>query len=101
MISALGPGLCYLQVTEEKAEVQRRPQPEGNRNLQAVLGLPGGPDGKESACNAGDLGSVPGLGRSPGKGSGYPLHYPCLENSVGRGAWWATYSSWGRRARHD
>ena len=46
--------------------------------------------GKESACNAGDLGSFPGLGRSPGEGNGHPLQYCCLENSVDRGAWWAT-----------
>ena len=47
-------------------------------------------DGKESACNAGDLGSIPGSGRSPGKGNGNPLQYSCLENSIDRGAWWAT-----------
>ena len=47
-------------------------------------------DGTESACNAGDLGSVPGSGRSPGGGNGNPLQYPCLENPTDRGAWWAT-----------
>ena len=46
--------------------------------------------GKKSACNAGDLGSIPALGRSPGEGNGYPLQYSCLENSMDRGAWWAT-----------
>ena len=46
------------------------------------LGLPGGSDGKESACNAGDLGSIPGLGRSSGEGKGYPLQYSSLENSM-------------------
>ena len=46
------------------------------------LGLPGGLAGKESTCNVGDLGSVPGLGRSPGEGDGYPLRYSCLENSM-------------------
>ena len=54
------------------------------------LGFPGGSDGKESTCNAGDLGLIPGLGRSPGEGKGYPLQYSCLENSVDRGAWQAT-----------
>ena len=54
------------------------------------LGFPGGSDGKEYACNAGDLGSVPGLGRSPGEGNGNPLQYSCLENSMDRGAWQAT-----------
>ena len=50
-------------------------------------GFPGGSDGKNSACNAGDSGSIPGLGRSPGEGNGDPLQYPCLENSMDRGAW--------------
>ena len=45
-------------------------------------GFPGGSDGKESACNAGDLGLIPGLGRSPGEGKGYPLQYFGLENSM-------------------
>ena len=54
------------------------------------LGFPGGSDGKESACNAGNLGSIPGLGRSPGEGKGYLLQYSDLENSMDRGAWWAT-----------
>ena len=49
----------------------------------------GGSDGKESTCNEGDLGSSPGLGRSPGDWNSYPLQY-CLENSVDRGAWQAT-----------
>ena len=47
-------------------------------------------DGKESACKAGDLGSIPGLGGSPGEGNGNPLQYSCLENAMDRGAWWAT-----------
>ena len=46
------------------------------------LGLPGGSDGKDSACNAGDLGSIPGLGRSLGEGKGYPFQYSGLENST-------------------
>ena len=45
--------------------------------------------GKELACNAGDLGLIPGLGRSPGEGNNYPIQYFCLENSVDRGAWQA------------
>ena len=47
-------------------------------------------DGKASACIAGDPGSIPGLGRSPGEGNGNPLQYSCLKNSMDRGAWWAT-----------
>ena len=50
-------------------------------------GLTGGSDGKVSAYNAGDLGSIPGLGRSPGEGNGNPLQYSCLENPVEGGAW--------------
>ena len=53
-------------------------------------GFPHSSVGKESACNAGDPGSVPGLGRSPGEGNGNPLQYSCLENSMDRGAWQAT-----------
>ena len=49
-----------------------------------------GSDGKESAYNAEDLGLIPDLGRSLGDGNGYPLQYSCLENSMDRGAWWAT-----------
>ena len=51
--------------------------------------LPHGSDGKKSACNTRDPGSIPGLGRSPGKGNGYPLQYSYLENSMGRGTWQA------------
>ena len=56
---------------------------------ERVQGFPGGSDGKESACNVGDLGSIPGSGRSPGEGKGNPLWYSCLENPMDRGAWWA------------
>ena len=47
-------------------------------------------DGKESLCSVGDLGSIPGLRRSPGERNGNPLQYFCLENPMDRGAWWAT-----------
>ena len=52
-----------------------------------MLGFPGGSDGKESACNAQDLGLIPGSGRSPGEGNGNPLQYSCLENPMDGGAW--------------
>ena len=52
--------------------------------------FPGGSEVKASACNAGDLDSIPGSGRSPGEGNGNPLQYSCLENPMDRGAWWAT-----------
>ena len=53
-------------------------------------GFPGGSEIKASACNVGDLGSIPGSGRSPGEGNGNPLQYSCLENPMNGGAWWAT-----------
>ena len=55
--------------------------------LLARWGVPGGSAGKEPACNAGDLGLIPGSGRPSGEGNGYPLEYSCLENSMDRGAW--------------
>ena len=64
------------------------------------MGSPGSSEVKVSACNAGDLGSIPGLGRSPGEGNGNPLQYSCLENPMDRGAWWAAVhgvaKSWTR-----
>ena len=71
---------------------------EGGRRGRNVLGdwgsslgespgFLGGSDGKESACNAGELGLIPGSGRSPGKGNGNPLQYSCLESSMNRGVW--------------
>ena len=50
-------------------------------------GFPGGSDSKESTCNVGDSGSIPGSGSYPGEGNGYPLQYSCLESSMDRGAW--------------
>ena len=58
--------------------------------LYAQMGFLGGSDGKESICNAERLGSIAGSGRSLEEGNGYPLQYYCLENSMDRGAWWAT-----------
>ena len=54
------------------------------------MGFPGSSVVKNPPANAGDLGQIPGLGRSPGEGTGSPLQYSCLENALGRGAWWAT-----------
>ena len=54
-----------------------------------VLGFPSGSDGKESACSAGDMGSIPGLGGPPGVGNGELFQLSCLEESMDRGAWWA------------
>ena len=58
--------------------------------INKYQGFPDGSDGKESASNARDLGSIPGSGRSPGGGDGNPLHHSCLENPKDRGTWWAT-----------
>ena len=59
-------------------------------NQLYILWFPGGSEVKASACNAGDLGLIPGSGRSPGEGNGNTLQYSCLENSVDRGVWRAT-----------
>ena len=65
-------------------------------NVREVLGFPGGSVGKESACNVGDVGSIPGLGRSSGGGHGNPLQYPCLENPHGQRSL-GSYSPWGHK----
>ena len=57
------------------------------QHLKHDKGFPGGSDSKTSACNTEDLGSISGLGRSPGEGNGNPLQYSCLENSMDREAW--------------
>ena len=68
--------------------------------VEINLGFPGGSGGKESACNVGDMGLIPGLGKSPGEGHGNPPQYSCLENPMDREAWWTTVhrvaKSWTR-----
>ena len=70
------------------------------RGHSYTRGFPAGSEVKASACNAGDLGSIPGSGRSPGEENGNPLQYSCLENPMDGGAWWATVhrvaKSWTR-----
>ena len=61
-----------------------------------VMGFPGGSDGKVSACNARDLGLIPGSGRAPGEGNGNPFQYSCLENAMDGGAWLG-YTPWGHK----
>ena len=63
-------------------------------SLLFTCGQMGGSDGNASAHNAGDVGPIPGLGRSPGEGNGNPLQYSCLENSMDGGAWW---DPWDRK----
>ena len=60
---------------------------------KVIESFPGGSDDKESTCNVGDQGLIPGSGRFSGEGNGNPLQYSCLENSMDRGAWWATFHS--------
>ena len=57
--------------------------------ITQTRGFPGGSEVKVSACNVGDLDSIPGSGRCPGEGNGNPLQYSCLENPMDQGAWWA------------
>ena len=74
------------------------------RNLIKTLkkmGFPYGSAGKDSACNAGNPGSIPGLGKSPGEQNGNLLQYSCLENPMNRGAWRAIQSMGSQRVRHD
>ena len=65
------------------------------------MGFPGGSDCKGSACNEGDLGLIPGMGRSPGEGNGNPLQYSGLENPMDGGAWWATVRGVTKSQRHN
>ena len=81
----LGSKSCRLE--------HRRAKEEGNPPFRtenfwtSYMGFPGGLEGKTSACSAGDLGSIPGSGRSPGEGNGNPIQYSCLENPMDEGAW--------------
>ena len=72
------------------------------QNTEKLEGTkPGGSDGKESACDAGDPGSIPGLGRSPGEGHDNPLQYSCLENPTDRGAWRAMVHGVTKNVKYD
>ena len=79
--------LCWELWTLLEETVARKPI---CRQFGVFTGFPGGSNSKESACNAGDPGSIPEFGRFPGERSGYPLQYSCLENPTDRGAWQAT-----------
>ena len=81
--------LGKLDIYMQKSEIRTLPN--------ATLGFPGGSLSKESACNAGDLSPIPGLGRSPGEGHGNPLQYSCLENPMNRGAWQAAVHGVAKR----
>ena len=79
------PELAYWRMTDRSWVI-----PVTFANSLPIGRFPGGSDGKDSACNVGDLGSIPGLGRSPWEGNGNPLQYSCLENPMDGGAWQAT-----------
>ena len=78
-----GSHLSQVPITDESGTWHRTAKYDGTELNN------GGSDSKESACKAGDLGSIPGLGRSPGGQHGNPPQYSCLENPVDRGSWWA------------
>ena len=83
----------WPSITREDSEPYRKsakPKAALQADFQSIKGFPGGSEDKASACKAGDPGSIPGLGRSPGEGNGNPLQYSCLENPMDRGAWQAT-----------
>ena len=80
---------CYSHILRVKCE-----------STQVAPGFPGGSDGKVSACDVGDLGSFPGLGRYPGEGHGNSLQYTCLDNPHGQRSL-AGYSPWGRKVGRD
>ena len=71
-----------MQKTQVRSLGQEDPRRKDRLLMPVFLGLPAGSDGKESVCNVGDLGSTPGLGKSPGEGNGYSLQYSCLENPM-------------------
>ena len=93
--------LKMIQNLENKMEFQinsletriEKMQEMFNKDCVLTLDFPGGLDGKASAYNAGDPGSIPGLGRSPGEGNGNTLQYSCLENPMDSAAWQATIGS--------
>ena len=85
---------CTRLVPTGRSGNLRKPRQQGDElqpciytGITATAGFPRGSDSTASACNAGDLGSIPGLGRSPGEGNGTPLQYSRLENPMHRGAW--------------
>ena len=81
-----------INLPNETKELYTESYDTNERNL----GFPCSSVGKESACSAGDPCSIPGLGRSPGEGSGNPLQYPCLENLMDRGVWWTAVHGVGK-----
>ena len=100
LVAQLGKNLPVMQETPVLFLGQEDPLAKDRLPSPVFLGFPSGSADEESACNAGDLGSIPGLGRSPAGGHGNPLQYSCLENLMDRGTWQATVhgiaKSWTR-----
>ena len=110
MVSCKGAELGTEALDSSSGSTSEDKDPTGNLYVtRHHIRLPGGSDSKESTCNAGDPGSIPGLGRSHGEENSNPLQYSCLENSRDRGAWqaivhgvtksWTWLSNW-TRTRH-
>ena len=89
LVAQLVKNLPEMQETLVQFLGQKIPWRRNRLPTPVFLGFPGGSDDKESTCNGGNLGSIPGLRRSPAEGKGYPLQYSCLGNSMGGEAWWA------------
>ena len=89
-VAQLVKNLPAMQETLVRFQGQEDPWRKDRLPIPVFLGFPGGLAGKESTCNEGDLGLIPGSGRSPGGGHGNPLQYSWLENPMDRGAWQAT-----------
>ena len=79
--------LCQVPRGGRVEDLTPGSSPTQMKGIHTQMGFPGGSDGKVSACNVGDLGSIPGLERPPGEGNGNPLQYSCLENSMDGGVW--------------
>ena len=95
------PGLGTIAKQKEPMNHTKSQNLKRRSYLAKNNGFPGGSDGKESVCSAGDRGSIPGSIRSPEERNGSPLQDSHLENPMDRGAWWAPYSSWGCRVGND
>ena len=93
-LMVLLPDISNLPISNGPSKLVQLPHSMGiicvSHGLCVFMGFSGGSVRKNPSANAGDPGSILGLGRSPGGGNGNPLHYSCLENPMDRGAWWAT-----------
>ena len=95
------PGMPgWFNISKSISVVHHINKKKEKKSHDAEKVFPGGSDGKESACNAGDPDSIPGSGRSPGEGNGNPLQYSCLENPMDGGAWPITVHG-SQRVRHN